>query len=98
MTWIKTVRPADADAKLIDAFQGQARLYPQEYAIPVEALAPFETAEGGAGIVLAHSLLPATLYHTFSTYGTLLSPELPLSRRRHEMIAATVSALNSCFY
>jgi len=27
-----------------------------------------------------------------------MSPDLPLSRRQHEMIALTVSALNSCFY
>ena len=47
---------------------------------------------------MSHSLLPDTLYHAFATYGTLLSPDLPLTRRQHEMIAATVSALNSCFY
>ena len=28
----------------------------------------------------------------------LLSPELPLTRRQHEMIATVVSALNGCFY
>jgi hypothetical protein len=33
-----------------------------------------------------------------SAYGVLLSPELPLARRQHEMIATVVSALNRCFY
>jgi hypothetical protein len=33
-----------------------------------------------------------------SAYGVLLNPELPLSRRQHEMIASVVSAQNRCFY
>jgi len=36
--------------------------------------------------------------HALSTYGLLLSEELPLTRRQHEMIATLVSALNRCFY
>jgi hypothetical protein len=97
MTWIKTVPPAEASEELQRAFQEQARLYPPEYAVKVEAAEQFQEGEG-AGIVTSHSLLPETLYHAFATYGTLLSPELPLARRQHEMIAATVSALNRCFY
>jgi hypothetical protein len=42
--------------------------------------------------------MPDVLQHTFSTFGALMSPDLPLERRHHEMIAATVSALNSCYY
>ncbi len=98
MTWIKTIGPKDADAKLREAFFGQAKLYPPEYGVRVEAAEKYSQGESGAGIVNAHSLLPETLFHTFSTYGTLLSPELPLSRRQHEMIAATVSVLNDCYY
>jgi len=30
--------------------------------------------------------------------GVALSPELPLQRRQHEMIATVVSAANRCFY
>lgn len=97
MTWIKTVPPSEASQKLQRAFQEQAQLYPPEYAVRVEAAEQFQEGEG-AGIVASHSLLPETLYHAFATYGTLLSPELPLARRQHEMIAATVSALNRCFY
>jgi hypothetical protein len=96
--WIKTVAPSSATPKLCQALSAQADLYPPEYAVPVASLESAEEKEGGAGIVMSHSLLPDTLYHAFATYGTLLSPDLPLERRQHEMIAATVSALNRCFY
>ena len=55
-------------------------------------------AATGGGISDSHSLLPDTLYHAFATYGTLLSPDLPLTRRQHEMIATVVSVINDCFY
>lgn len=98
MTWIKTIPPDQADETLINAFMDQAKLYPKEYAVRVDAAEQFSQGEAGAGIVNSHSLLPATLYHAFATYGTLLSPDLPLRRHQHEMIAATVSSLNRCFY
>ncbi|HZT41025.1 MAG TPA: hypothetical protein VFA07_02490 [Chthonomonadaceae bacterium] len=97
MAWIKTVRMEEAGEDLKEAFKAQAKLYPPEYAVRVEAAEQLNK-DGGPGILASHSLLPQTLYHAFSTYGTLLSPELPLSRRQHEMIAATVSVLNDCFY
>lgn len=93
MAWIRTVSPED-DERLRSALEKQGGLYPPEYRVPVEAA----EQHGGGGIVISHSLLPETLYHAFATYGTLLSPDLPLTRRQHEMIAATVSALNRCFY
>jgi hypothetical protein len=36
--------------------------------------------------------------HLMSGLGALLQPDLPLTRRQHEMIAAVVSIKNSCFY
>jgi hypothetical protein len=48
--------------------------------------------------VASHSLIPSALYHAFATFGTLMSPELPLTRAQHEMIAALVSSLNRCHY
>jgi hypothetical protein len=36
--------------------------------------------------------------HGMSTLAVLLTPDLPLTRRQHEMIATVVSALNGCFY
>jgi len=94
MTWIKTVR-MDEDERVKHAMETQRRLYPIEYATPVPAV------DGGgeaAGIVASHTLLPDVLFHAFSTYGTLLSPDLPLTRHQHEMIATMVSVTNRCHY
>ncbi len=96
--WIETVPIAEASPELLDAVRGQDKLYPPEYRPPVEGTEPRGEKTDGAGIVMSHSLIPAALYHAFSLYGTLLSPELPLERRQHEMIAATVSSLNRCRY
>ena len=96
--WIRTVPLHEADEKLIGALKGQAGLYPDEYKVPVPSLESVEDKDGGAGIVMSHSLIPDALYHSFSAFGAMMSPDLPLSRRQHEMIAATVSALNRCFY
>ncbi len=96
MAWIKTIPPTEADEKLRAALEGQRSLYPPEYAIPVDAV----TVEGeqGAGIVNSHSLIPDALYHAFAPFGVLMSPDLPLARRQHEMITTTVSSLNRCWY
>ena len=94
MTWIKTVPFDEADEKLRQAMEAQRGLYPAEYAVPVHP-----TPDGGSsGIVSSHSLIPEALYHAFSTFGVLMSEELPLSRARHEMIATVVSAVNRCHY
>ena len=94
MTWIKTVKPRE-DPKLREATKFM-HLYPPEYSAEVESLQA-RTRESG-GISSAHTLLPDTLHHVFSAYGTLLQPDLPLSRAQHEMIATVVSVLNDCFY
>lgn len=93
MTWITTKNPIDDPGPLGDAFRKQRSLYPPEYAVPA-----IPEAAGAASIVGSHSLLPETLYHAFATYGTLLSPSLPLERRHHEMIATVVSVTNRCRY
>jgi hypothetical protein len=93
MTWIRTIPMAEADDRLRRAVEGQAALYPQEYALPVQA-----TADGTSGIVASHSLIPDALYHAFATFGALMSPELPLTRRQHEMITTMVSVANRCRY
>jgi hypothetical protein len=51
-----------------------------------------------AGIVAAHTLIPDALFHAFATFGVLMAPDLPLSRRQHEMITTVVSSLNRCRY
>jgi hypothetical protein len=93
VTWIRTNPFSEANEELQQAIEAQKLLYPQEYAIPVHA------AEGGGSqIVASHSLIPQALHHAFSTFGALLSPDLPLTRRHHEMIATMVSVTNRCVY
>ena len=92
MAWIKTIA-ADADERVRKAMEAQRDLYPKEYATPVHP-----TEGGGSQIVGSHSLIPEALYHAFSTFGVLMSPDLPLSRRQHEMIATMVSVTNRCHY
>ncbi len=93
MTWIRTIPLSEASEKLRNAMENQKLLYPKEYAMPVH---PAEG--GGAQIVESHSLIPDALYHAFATFGSLMSLELPLSRRQHEMITTVVSVTNRCVY
>lgn len=93
MTWIKTTTP-EADDKLRRAIEAQRDLYPIQYATPIHPSADNQTAE----IVASHSLIPDALYHAFSTFGVLLSEDLPLTRRQHEMITTVVSVTNRCHY
>ncbi|MEW6129031.1 MAG: hypothetical protein AB1757_18480 [Acidobacteriota bacterium] len=94
MTWIKTIPLSEADETLRQAMTGQRHLYPVEYETPVHPTLDGETA----GIVASHTLIPEALFHAFSTFGALMSPNLPLVRRQHEMIATMVSVTNRCFY
>jgi hypothetical protein len=99
MAWIRTIPPAEAGEDLRRALEAQRELYPPEYAVPVDGAETADEKErGGAGIVNSHSLIPGALYHAFATYGTLLSPDLPLTRRQHEMITTVVSVTNRCHY
>ena len=93
MTWIKTVPLLEADSRLREAIESQKKLYPIEYATPVH---PSDL--GAAEIVASHSLIPDALYHAFATFGVLMSPELALTRRQHEMITTVVSLTNRCHY
>jgi hypothetical protein len=93
MTWIKTFRLED-DELVRNAVMEQRRLYPQEYATPVPSVDHgFENS-----IVGSHTLFPDVLFHTFSAFGAMMSPDLPLQREQHEMIATMVSVTNRCFY
>jgi hypothetical protein len=93
MTWIKTVA-VDESEEVRKAVESQRELYPIEYATPVHPTPDGETA----GIVASHSLIPQALYHAFATFGSLMSPDLPLNRRQHEMITTVVSVTNRCHY
>ena len=101
MTWIKTLRPGPEHPELTRAAADAMRGYPPEYGSPRPGgpvLPPLPETVARDSIVGAHSLLPEVLRHVFSGYRAMLDPALPLSRRDHELIAATVSALNDCFY
>lgn len=93
MTWIKTIPLSEADDKLRQAIEAQRSMYPKEYADPVHP-----DASGSSSIVSSHTLIPDALHHAFSTFGALMSPDLQLSRRQHEMITTMVSVTNRCKY
>jgi hypothetical protein len=93
MTWIKTIS-VDEDENVRRAVKAQRELYPVEYSAPIHP-----TADGQASqIVASHSLIPEALHHAFATFGVLMSPDLPLTRRQHEMITTVVSVTNRCHY
>jgi hypothetical protein len=92
MTWISTTPPAGNEAAVARSREMQRMLYPAMYG----ESGPPELA--GESIVASHSLIPDAQYHAFATFGALMSPELPLQRRQHEMIATMVSVTNRCRY
>ena len=93
MAWIKTISATEGDDRLLAALEAQRSLYPAEYDTPVHP-----TDDGTSGIVASHSLIPDALHHAFATFGVLMSPDLPLNRRQHEMISTVVSSVNRCVY
>ncbi|MBX3278380.1 MAG: hypothetical protein KF868_10300 [Acidobacteria bacterium] len=90
MTWIRTIPPEEADEKLRRALELARAPYPVEYS--------HTRSPGGDSIVMSHTLIPEALHHIFAGYGEMLSPNLPLRRDQHEMIATLVSVQNRCFY
>ena len=93
MTWIKTIPLSKSSQELLNAIEGQKDLYPVEYETPV-----YKVEDSASPIVTSHSLIPDALFHAFATFGSLMSADLPLSRRQHEMIATVVSVTNRCVY
>jgi hypothetical protein len=93
MAWIRTT-PLEGEEDVVnEAMDAQRGLYPIEYAQPIQ-----ELDQGVPGIIASHFLIPKAMYHAFSTFGALMSPDLPLARRQHEMIATMVSLTNKCHY
>jgi hypothetical protein len=93
MTWIKTLR-MDEDEHVKKAIEDERKLYPAEYRTPAPAVDRGEAES----ITASHSLIPDALFHSFSAFGAMLSPDLPLKRHQHEMIATVVSITNRCHY
>lgn len=90
MTWIRTIPIDEADEGLRKAMEAARANYPREYESP--------SSPGGDSIVASHTLIPDALYHIFAGFAAMMSPDLPLSRAQHEMIATIVSVQNRCFY
>ena len=92
MTWIRTT-PLEENAESVNRARAMQRaLYPSMYG----ERGPAEL--GDESIVASHALIPEAQFHAFATFGVLMSPDLPLERRQHEMIATMVSVTNRCQY
>jgi len=85
----------DEDERVKKAIEDERKLYPAEYRTPAPAVENRGEAES---ITASHSLIPDALFHSFSAFGAMLSPDLPLKRQQHEMIATVVSITNRCHY
>jgi hypothetical protein len=97
MPWIRTRKPAEAP-ELREAYAAVRSQSPAEYAAEPAADSHLPTSVIADSIVGAHSLAPEVMRHLFAAFGAMMGPTLPLSRREHELVAATVSSLNRCFY
>ncbi len=98
MTWIKTADwENDPETKELLGADSMGNL-PKEYSEPLEMFKDHELEDHPAAVVMAQTLIPKSLKHIILAFSALLSPDLPLSRRDHELIAATVSALNKTLY
>lgn len=93
MAWIETIKPQEADDNLRELMAKVCSMYPKEYETKVRTASPIDES-----IVESHTLIPPALYHIFAGYAEMLSPDLPLTRRQHEMIATMVSVTNDCHY
>ncbi|HEY8561448.1 MAG TPA: hypothetical protein VIL74_13820 [Pyrinomonadaceae bacterium] len=93
MAWIKTIPFGEADESLRELLTDLRKTYPSEYAESTASVTGTEES-----IIESHTLIPQAMYHAFAEFSVLMSPDLPLARRQHEMIATMVSATNDCFY
>lgn len=93
MAWIKTIPFEDADENLKELLGKLQSTYPSEYNEPVPA-----ASATNESVISSHTLMPDAMFHIFAGYSSMLSSDLPLERRQHEIIATIVSAANDCFY
>jgi len=96
MARIRTIPPSQAAGELKAAYERLSPLFPPEYARPEVA------SEGSTlnedGVVALHSLLPKVMEPMMVAFVEMMSPELALTRRQHEMINTVVSRANACQY
>ena len=93
MAWIKTVPFEEADENLQKMLVELRATYPREY-----AASTIEQTGTDESIIESHTLIPQAMFHAFAEFSALMSPDLPLERRQHEMIATMVSLTNACHY
>lgn len=96
MARIRTIQPQAATGALRAVYDRLGPQFPPEYA----RAAPADAAAGlnPDGVVSAHSLLPTVMEPIFQALVALMSPDLPLTRRQHEMVNTVVSQVNRCQY
>ena len=97
MTWIKRILPQD-DPAIAERLGSISAAYPAEYDQSKRHLRQSPQIVNDDSIMLSHSLIPDVMEHMFRGFAAMITPDLPLTRRQHEMIATTVAALNRCFY
>lgn len=93
MAWIKTIPFEEADENLQKKLLELRASCPAEYGEPVPAASKTDES-----VIASHTLIPEAMFHAFAEFNALMSPDLPLRRRQHEMIATMVSVTNACHY
>ena len=93
MAWIKTIPFEEADEKLQKMLLKLRDSYPSEYNEPVP-----QASKTDESVIASHTLIPEAMFHAFAEFSVLMSPDLPLKRRQHEMIATMVSVTKNCHY
>jgi hypothetical protein len=89
MPHLRIIEPADATGPLAEIYAGMKAIRMPPVYTP---------AHGGiAGIIRAHSLDPALMPRVFGFSGGVNGAG-PLTWPQRELIAATTSRLNQCFY
>jgi hypothetical protein len=89
MPHLTVIEPADATGPLAEVYAKMAARKMQP---------AYQTSHGGLpGIIRAHSLDAGLMARVFATSGGV-NGQGPLSWPHRELIAATTSRLNQCFY
>lgn len=95
MARILTIPPSRATGELKAAYERLAPRFPAEYTRSDQAP---EAEVSEAGVTALHSLLPKVMEPIMVAFVEMMSPELALTRRQHEMINTVVSRANACQY
>ena len=95
MARIRTIPPSVAEGELRAAYERLAPQFPPEY---TQSPGSSEASMSEDGVTALHSLLPKVMEPIMVAFAAMMSPELALTRRQHEMINTVVSRANACQY